>query len=83
MKNIATYTSTLSTTTMIALSDYSKKLKMPKNRIIEMALVNYLDELKKQEYIRSFQRANQDKEMLEMAEEGMDDYLTILNNVEK
>ena len=83
MKNTATYTSTLSTTTMIALSDYSKKLKMPKNKIIEMALVNYLAELKKQEYIRSFQRANQDKEMLEMAEEGMDDYLTIVNNVEK
>lgn len=83
MKNTATYTSTLSTTTMIALSDYSKKLKMPKNKIIEMALVNYLAELKKQEYIRSFQRANQDKEMLEMAEEGMDDYLEILNKVEK
>ncbi len=83
MKNTATYTSTLSTDMMLTLSDYSKKLKMPKNKIIEMALVNYLAELKKQEYIRSFQRANQDKEMLEMAEEGMEDYLEILNNVEK
>ncbi len=83
MKNTATYTSTLSTDMMLTLSDYSKKLKMPKNKIIEMALVNYLSELKKQEYIRSFQRANQDKEMLEMAEEGMEDYLEILNNVEK
>lgn len=83
MKNTATYTSTLSTDMMIALSDYSKKLNMPKNKIIEMALVNYLDELKKQEYISSFQRANQDKEMCEMAEEGMEDYVEMLNNIEK
>jgi hypothetical protein len=83
MKNTATYTSTLSTDMMLTLSDYSKKLKMPKNKIIEMALVNYLAELKKQEYINSFQRANQDKEMLEIAEEGMEDYLKMLNNVEK
>lgn len=83
MRATTTYTSTLSLDMMNTLNDYAQRLKLPKSKIIETALSNYLDEIKRAEYARSFQRANEDPELLAMAEEGLDDYLEMLNQHEK
>jgi len=79
MKANTTFTSSINTKVMKRLRGYSDKYKLPKNKIIETALNKYFDELKRSEYINSFRRANKDPEMLEMAEEGLEDYLRILD----
>lgn len=75
MKNTITYTSTLSAEVAETLGEYSRKLRLPKNKIIEDALTSYLENLKREEYARSFRRAAQDEEMQELAEQGLVDYL--------
>jgi hypothetical protein len=75
MKNTITYTSTLPKDLLEQLNGMAKALNLPKNKIIERSLRLYLKKLKKAEYIRSFQRASQDEEMITLAEEGMEDYL--------
>lgn len=79
MKANTTFTSSINTKVMKRLRGYSDKYKLPKNKIIETALNKYFDELKRSEYINSFKRANKNPEMLEMAEEGLEDYLRILD----
>ena len=75
MKNAVTYTSTLPKDLSDALDYYAQRFKIPKNRLIEKALRSYFDKVKKAEYIQSFKRANQDEDMLTLAEEGLEDYL--------
>ncbi len=74
-----TYTSTLPNDLWELLEGYAGKLKMPKNRILENALRNYLGNLKRAEYIRSFRKAAGDEEMPGMAEDGMEDYLKMFD----
>lgn len=81
MRQTITYTSTLSNDLMDSLNEFAQKLKVPKNQLIEQALSSYLEELKRMEYVRSFKRANQDDEIKAMAEEGMDDYLKMLDRL--
>jgi hypothetical protein len=50
-------------------------LAIPKNRIIEKALQIYLDQLTRAEYVKSYSMASDDVNIIEMAEEGMEDYL--------
>ncbi len=78
---MATYTSTLPNDMLDQLNEYAQKLNMPKNQLIERALRNYFDKLKKAEYIRSFQRAAQDEEVMALAEEGLDDYLKMVEEL--
>jgi hypothetical protein len=78
MKNTLTYTSTLPKE-IIQLTDYyARKLKIPKNKIIENALTAYFEKLKKAEYVQSFMKANNNVEMKDMAEEGLEDYLKLI-----
>ena len=76
-----TYTSTLPDDLWELLETYAGKLKMPKNRILENALRNYLGNLKKAEYIRSFRKAAGDNEMISLAEEGMEEYVKMLEDL--
>ena len=76
-----TYTSTLPDDLWELLETYAGKLKMPKNRILENALRNYLGNLKNAEYIRSFRKAAGDNEMISLAEEGMEDYIKMLEDL--
>ena len=71
---MATFTSTLPNQLLQKLSEKAKILSIPKNKIIEKALQLYLDHLEKMEYIKSYQQASHDKDILTMAEEGMADY---------
>ena len=79
MKNTITYTSTISAELLEMLNMYAKKFKVPKNQIIEKALKAYINRLKRAEYVRSFKYAKNDKEITRMAEEGLEDYLRIID----
>ena len=81
MASNITYTSTLPEELMNLLNEFSEKLDLPKNKLIEKSLSLYLDKLKQLEYVHSFKRASQDKEVLAMAEEGLKDYLDSLNKL--
>jgi len=77
---MATFTSTLPDDLLAKLSEYSKKLGMPKNKLIETALSIYLDHLKRAEYIKSFRNTQDDAEMTLLAEEGITEYLKQLED---
>ncbi len=72
---MATFTSTLPDSLLELLSEKAKSLSVPKNKLIENALRLYLEHLEKAEYIKSYKKASEDKDVLLMAEEGMEDYL--------
>ncbi len=74
-----TFTSTLPPEIWQALEAYAEKFKVPRNRIMEQALRAYFDRLKQAEYIRSFKKAAGDPEMASLAEEGLEDYLKIID----
>jgi hypothetical protein len=78
MKSV-NYTSSLPADILDLLDDYSVKFKVPKNRIIEDSLKAYFEKLKRAEYAHSFKRASGDPEMMDLAEEGLEDYLKIID----
>ena len=71
---MTTFTSTLPDDLMDLLSEKAKRLKLPKNRLIEKALRIYLDQLNKAEYARSYKNSENDEDIMAIAEEGMADY---------
>jgi hypothetical protein len=73
-----TFTSTLPSGVWQSLEAYAERFKIPRNRIMEQALLAYFDKLKQAEYTRSFKKAAGDPDMKTMAEEGLEDYLKIL-----
>jgi predicted transcriptional regulator len=75
IKIMTTFTSTLPDELLKKLNEMAVKLAIPKNRIIEKALQIYLDQLNRAEYIKSYKAASKDADIIEMAEEGMKDYL--------
>nr|WP_294895524.1 ribbon-helix-helix domain-containing protein [uncultured Pedobacter sp.] len=77
---MTTFTSTLPDNLMKMLSDKAKALKLPKNKLIEKALEIYLDQLNKVEYIKSYKNADDDEDILTMAEEGMQEYFKQLKD---
>ena len=76
---MATYTSTLPDSLMDLLNKKAAELSVPKNKLIEKALSLYLEQVKKAEYIKSYKKLAEDTDILELAEEGMEDYFTQLN----
>jgi hypothetical protein len=72
---MATFTSTLPDDLLRLLSEKANNLSMPKNKLIENALRLYLEYLEKAEYVKSYKQAVSDKDILLMAEEGMEEYL--------
>lgn len=72
---MTTFTSSLPNELLEQLAQKSKKLGLPKNRIIERALSIYLEQLDRAEYIQSYRMAGQDEEIMNIAEEGMAEYV--------
>lgn len=72
---MTTFTSSLPDHLMQQLSERAKSLSIPKNKIIERALALYLEHLEKADYIKSYQLASKDADILTLAEEGLEDYL--------
>lgn len=56
------------------LTNQAKKENVTKRAIIEQALIAYRDKAREGDLKETFKRASKDKEILEMAEEGMEDY---------
>ena len=80
---MATFTSSLPDNLLELLNKKAKELSLPKNKLIERALVIYLDQLKRAEYVRSFKQLTEDADIINIAEEGMEDYLTDIKNFEQ
>lgn len=76
---MTTFTSTLPEELFQKLNEMAAKLSVPKNRIIEKALKVYLDQLNRAEYVKSYKNAGDDLDVMNMAEEGMEDYLKQLD----
>ena len=81
MKSTASYTSTLPVELIRQLNELSLRLKIPKNKIIEVSLRKHLEEMKRQEFANGFKRAAADEEIGQMAEEGMTEYLTLIDRL--
>lgn len=77
---MATFTSTLPDSLLQLLDEKSKKLSTPKNKLIERALRLYLDHLNRVEFVKSYKQMADDTDLLEIAEEGMEDYLQQLED---
>ena len=75
---MATFTSTLPDKLLQQLNEKANALSLPKNKLIETALRLYLQHLEKAEYIKSYRQASEDKDILLMAEDGMEDYFSQL-----
>lgn len=71
---MSTFTSSLPDSLLKQLNEAAKSLKLPKNKLIERALLIYLDQLKRAEYVKSYTQAAQDTNVMDIAEEGMADY---------
>lgn len=72
-------TTSLPSELITRLNEYSQKFGIPKSRILELALSAYFDKIKKAEYIRTFKAAASDEEQYLLAEEGLEEYLKILD----
>ncbi len=77
------YTSSLPLELKEELEEYATRHKISKNKIIEKALKKYLEEDRKKLYADSFKKANNDPEMISMADWGLEDYRQQLKNLEK
>lgn len=73
---MTTFTSSLPADILTKLAEKSQQLAIPKNKIIERALRIYIDQLEKAEYIKSYKMAADDQDLMMVAEEGMTDYLS-------
>ena len=81
MKSTASYTSTLPVELIRQLNELSLRLKIPKHKIIEISLRKHLEELKRQEFSNGFKRAAADQEIIQMVEEGMSEYLSLIDRL--
>jgi len=72
---MTTFTSSLPDDLLNQLSKKAKELNIPKNKLIEKALSIYLDQLNRAAYVKSYKKMAEDTDLLDIAEEGMTDYL--------
>jgi predicted transcriptional regulator len=76
---MSTFTSSLPDDLLQLLADKAKELSVPKNTLIEKALRIYLEQLNRAAYIKSYKQMAEDRDTMLVAEEGMADYLTQLD----
>jgi len=79
---MTTFTSSLPDALLTRLDVAAKNLNLPKNKLIEQALEIYLDQLNRAEYVRSYKLAGQDSDIMAIAEEGMVEYISEINENE-
>lgn len=72
---MTTFTSSLPDSLLQRLEEKARQLAVPKNKLIERALSIYLDQLNRAEYVRSYRQMADDTDILNLAEEGMGEYL--------
>lgn len=79
---MATFTSSLPDNLLQRLSKLAIELKLPKNRLIEKALELYLEQLERASYVKSYRQAGKDEDIMKVAEEGMEYYLSSLEDLD-
>ncbi|NBX39395.1 MAG: CopG family transcriptional regulator [Flavobacteriia bacterium] len=75
---MSTFTSSLPEDLLQALALKAKELSVPKNTLIERALRIYLEQLNRAAYLKSYKQMASDTDLQMLAEEGMVDYFTQL-----
>jgi hypothetical protein len=75
---MSTFTSSLPEDLLQALALKAKELSVPKNTLIERALRIYLEQLNRAAYLKSYKQMAADTDIQMLAEEGMADYLSQL-----
>jgi hypothetical protein len=75
---MSTFTSSLPEDLLQALALKAKELSVPKNTLIERALRIYLEQLNRAAYVKSYKQMAADTDLQMLAEEGMADYFTQL-----
>jgi hypothetical protein len=75
---MSTFTSSLPEDLLQALALKAKELSVPKNTLIERALRIYLEQLNRAAYLKSYKQMAADTDLQMIAEEGMADYFTQL-----
>ena len=77
------FTSSLPEATLKRLENESTRLKIPKNKIIDKALNYYLEKLERNAYILAFKKLESNGDMMDLANEGLDDYVIALQEWDK
>jgi predicted transcriptional regulator len=75
---MSTFTSSLPDDLLQSLAQKAKELSVPKNTLIERALRIYLEQLNRASYVKSYKQMAADTDIQMLAEEGMADYLSQL-----
>ena len=75
---MSTFTSSLPEDLLQALALKAKELSVPKNTLIERALRIYLEQLNRAAYLKSYKQMASDTDLQMLAEEGMADFLSQL-----
>ena len=76
---MSTFTSSLPDDLLNLLAEKAKELSVPKNTLIERALRIYLEQLNRAAYVKSYKQLSNDTDTMQIAEEGMADYLSQLD----
>ncbi len=76
---MSTFTSSLPDDLLQLLAEKAKELSVPKNTLIEKALRIYLEQLNRAAYVKSYKQMAADTDTMLVAEEGMVEYLTHLD----
>ncbi len=76
---MSTFTSSLPDDLLNLLAEKAKELSVPKNTLIERALRIYLEQLNRAAYVKSYNQLAADTDTMQIAEEGMADYLSQLD----
>ena len=79
---MSTFTSSLPDDLLELLAAKARELSVPKNTLIERALRIYLDQLNRASYIKSYKQMSEDIDIKQLAEEGMADYISQLDEDE-
>lgn len=77
---MATFTITLPNKLLDLLAQKAKTLSLPKNKLIEAALIIYLEHLERAEYVKSYKVASEDKDIVAFADVGMREYFLQLQS---
>ena len=80
MKSAAIFTSTISFEILNWLKSYAHQKKMTQRKVLEEALNAYRHEMKRKNMAASFKKAAKDREIIDLAEEGLGDYLDQLKS---
>ena len=82
MKSV-TFTNNMSSDLIQWMKKYSASQKLTRRAVLERALTEFRKSVRRKEYASSFKKASLDKDIKNMAEDGMGDYLQQLTYLEQ